>query len=175
LYVVTNTDQTVYIGQDYTNCRCDVKANGTDLFYITDPGTGWAIRSGADPVQTATTGISDEDNDLYDYTVADSSIFRVGEVLGWYASDGTTRQGSARVESLPDGTTVRVRIQEGAGDFTPASGDKFQYLPDQMIPDGDSIEVQTRRTTTMLVKASASNTTVNMVVTQLNSTVQKKN
>jgi len=175
LYVVTNSDQTIYIGQDYTNCRCDVKANGTDLFYVTDPGTGWSIRSGSNPVQTATTGISAGDNDLIDYTVADSSIFRVGEVLGWYESDGTTRSGSVRVESLPDGTTVRVRLQEGATTATPASGDKLQYLPDQMIPDGDSIEIQTRRSTTILVKASASNTTVNMVVTQLNSTVQKKN
>ena len=178
MYVVTNADKTVYIGQDFTDQRCDVKANGTDLYYVTDPGTGWSVRDSANPVQTSTTGIATVSGtkDAYDYTVADSSVFRVGEVLGLYASDGTTRRGSVRVESLPDGTTVRVRIHAGAGTFTPASGDKLQYLPDQLLPDGDSIEVVTRRTTTMLVKSAIANTSLNnMLVTPLSSTVQKKN
>ena len=174
MYIVTNTDQTVYIGQDYTNNTCDIKADGTKLFYRVSPAATDVIREAT--TQTATSGIDSVTNaPFHDYTVADSSIFRVGEILGWYASDGTTRQGSVRVESIPDATTVQVRIDENNATYTPASGDKLQYLADQFIPDGDSIVVKVFRTTTMLVKAAVANTAYNMVVTRLDSTVKKKN
>lgn len=180
MYIVTTADKTVHIGQDYTDNLCDIKASGTDLYYITNPATTDVIRTGPDPVQTATSDLDDTTAaPSFDFTVADSSIFRIGEVLGWYATDGTTRKGSLRVESLPDSATtavlVRCRYDKNEGEYVAESGDKLQYLPDTVLSDGDSIVVKISRSTKMLVRASAASSIVNMVVTRLDSTVQKKN
>jgi len=169
MYIVTNTDQKIYIGQDYTKNRVDIKAQDVGLFYVVDPKTDATIRESL--TQVATTGLT-----VATFEVADSSVFRTGEIVGWYASNGTTRKGSLSIESIVDATNVLVRIDKNndTGTNILESGDKLQYLPDQKIPDGDSIEILTRRSTTILVKADAAIATVSMVVTKLYSTVQKK-
>jgi len=167
MYIISNTDQNVYIGQDFTNNRVNIKAENTGLFYKIDFESTDVIRENL--TQIATTGLAGST-----FLVVASNVFRLGEIVGWYATDGTTRKGSLRIESIIDATHVLVRIDKNNANHVLESGDKLQYLPDQFLADGDSIVIKTSRTTEILVKADASNTDINMNVTKLDATVKKK-
>ena len=167
MYIVTNTDQLIYLCQDFTNNDVEIKALETGLFYVLNPTSESIVR-------TARTEVATTDLDENVFTVADSSVFRVGEVLGWLASAGT-RKGSIRVESIESATEIKVRIDKNEGTNALASGDKLVYLPDNYITEDDAIYLKSNNSTKILVKADIANASLNMIVTKLTSTLQKKN
>lgn len=167
MYVVSNTDKLIYLGQDYTSNYVEIKALNSGLYYVMNPTDDTVVRTAL-----TTTETTDLDGDIF--TVADSSIFRVGEVLGWL-STADARKGSVRVESIESETELKVRIDINNATNVLESGDKLVFLPDNFIPEDDCIYVKSNKSMKLLVKADIANSELNMIVTKLTSTLQKKN
>ena len=175
MYIVTNTDQRINLGLDYQNQTCDLQALGTDIYYVASPDSTDQIRTAKTAIITTDVEAVDGKPTQFDYEVADSTVFRVGDVLRLFLTGGTTRVGSVKVVSAPDATTIRIQVLKTITDDEPAAGDVLEIKPDTRLPDGNSLQINTRSLQTMLVKASAANSSNNLIVTRLDSDVLKKN
>jgi hypothetical protein len=140
--ISSSAQNKVYLQELFDSEGVTLEAKDGDVYYVQNPQATDLVRVAS--VTTATTGLTDTT-----YTVADGSIFRVGEKLLVYSS-ADVYKGGVRVTET-DTLTVTVRNDNG---LTLASGDKLYYKEDDVVTDGNVVAIDTRRIQSAIFKAS---------------------
>lgn len=140
--ISATTQNKVYLATLFDNESISLEAKDGDVYYVPNPNDTDTVRTEA--VTTTTTGLTDTT-----YTVADGSIFRVGEKLLVYSSADVFKGGV--VVTATDTTEVTVRNDD---DLALASGDKLWYKEDNVVTEGNIVAIDTRRYQTAIFLGS---------------------
>lgn len=161
-YTITTTGGKFYPKQEFQESDLEISAEGTDLYYTIN--TDSAVRT----AQTIydTTGADDS---AKTYTVADETIYRVGETLQVLDSLDAYKGHSKIVATATGEITV-----EPFADYTLESGDKLVVESDPKLPDGKIYPLRSKGISFMTLKAAATTSTQNFNVIVIEN-IEKKN
>ena len=163
---LTGSDQPLYLQWEFNGFEVALKSIGGDTYYLIVPTadnlTGgsdeWTVRKPTDSIvitPTTTTGATGDDGrGDGTYTVADETVFRVGETL-LITDSSDVEKGSIIIDSLST-NTISFLKKGGGSSFEPVSGDKIVVRADGIISEDDADRFKTYDTKYMIVNGSGS-------------------
>jgi len=172
IIATTGSKQVEFLQANYNGRMLSLKSVGGSCHYV--PVSDSSLLAGITAIRTAEATVTVSDmaeaaSGVITYTVADSSLFRVGESIPVLQS--SVQVGAITIKSLASATTITANQSNGSS-YSPADDDDLLLREDEFIAEDDSNKFASNQYKYLVLQSESSS--VKLVVELLGTGLVKK-